>query len=259
MDARTFGNYLSRMRKAQGMTQAELAEQLHVTDKAVSRWERGIGLPDINTLEPLADALGLTLADLMHCRAPEEADAAPTVQLEDFFTMLRRQHAVDWHSVRTALLGLSIALALWGVLACPGTIAVHWYGLGDGSFRADGWMHSLVIFPLCAGIEFLSLEIWNSFEQTGYYRRWGEINLFIIHAMSFGTRSARWMKIVLDLLFFFCGSICGSMDDFFELIPFSSCEKGTAEYPQALRCPEFKTIIQPSSSSTPALGRAPTA
>ena len=62
MDARTFGNYLSRMRKAQGMTQAELAEQLHVTDKAVSRWERGIGLPDINTLEPLADALGLSLA-----------------------------------------------------------------------------------------------------------------------------------------------------------------------------------------------------
>lgn len=173
MDARTFGNYLSRMRKAQGLTQAELAEQLHVTDKAVSRWERGIGLPDINTLEPLADALGLTLADLMHCRAPEEADAAPTIPLEDFFTMLRRQHTVDWHSVRTALLGLSIALALWGVLACPGTIAVHWYGLGDGSFRADGWMPSLFIFPLCAGIEFLSLEIWNSFEQTGYYRRWG--------------------------------------------------------------------------------------
>ena len=117
--------------------------------------------------------------------------------------MLRRQHTVDWHSVRTALLGLSIALALWGALACPGTIAVHWYGLGDGSFRAAGWMHSLVIFPLCAGIEFLSLEIWNSFEQTGYYRRWGEINLFIIHAMSFGTRSARWMKVVLDLLFIY--------------------------------------------------------
>ena len=94
MDARTFGNYLSRMRKIQGLTQAELAEQLHVTDKAVSRWERGIGLPDINTLEPLADALGLTLADLMHCRTPEEADAAPTIQLTTPITScpaLRRQ------------------------------------------------------------------------------------------------------------------------------------------------------------------------
>lgn len=154
MDARTFGNYLSRMRKAQGLTQAELAEQLHVTDKAVSRWERGIGLPDINTLEPLADALGLTLADLMHCRVPEEADAAPTIQLDDFFTMLRRQHTVDWHSVRTALLGLSIALAVWGVLACPGRIAVHWRGLGDGSFQADGWMPSFVISRCVLALNF---------------------------------------------------------------------------------------------------------
>ena len=84
MDAKTFGAFLARMRKSQGLTQAELAQQLHVTDKAVSRWERGVGLPDINTLEPLADALGLTLADLMHCRDPQEADIAPEVPLEDF-------------------------------------------------------------------------------------------------------------------------------------------------------------------------------
>ena len=44
MDAKTFGAFLARMRKEQSMTQAELAEQLHVTDKAVSRWERGESL-----------------------------------------------------------------------------------------------------------------------------------------------------------------------------------------------------------------------
>lgn len=48
MDAKMFGAFLARVRRAQGLTQAELAEQLHVTDKAVSRWERGVGLPDIN-------------------------------------------------------------------------------------------------------------------------------------------------------------------------------------------------------------------
>ena len=109
MNAKDFGAFLARTRKACGLTQADLAAQLHVTDKAVSRWERGVGLPDINTLEPLADALGLTLSDLMHCRDPQEAplpNAEPT--LEDFLTMLRRPHSIDWHSVRAALLCLSI-------------------------------------------------------------------------------------------------------------------------------------------------------
>lgn len=45
MDAKMFGAFLAQVRRAQGLTQAELAEQLHVTDKAVSRWERGVGLP----------------------------------------------------------------------------------------------------------------------------------------------------------------------------------------------------------------------
>lgn len=168
MDAKEFGAFLAQVRRERNMTQAELAQQLHVTDKAVSRWERGIGLPDINTLEPLADVLGLTLADLMHCHDSRQKDATPPVPLEDFFTMLRRQHTVDWRSVRTALLALSIALALWGIFACPGRLAVHWRTLSDGSLQADGWMSSLVIFPLFAGFEFLSLELWNNFEQTGY-------------------------------------------------------------------------------------------
>lgn len=41
IDAKMFGAFLAQVRRAQGLTQAELAEQLHVTDKAVSRWERG--------------------------------------------------------------------------------------------------------------------------------------------------------------------------------------------------------------------------
>lgn len=65
MDARTFGNYLSRMRKAQGLTQAELAEQLHVTDKAVSRWERGTSEPNTSNLMALARLYGIPAEDLL--------------------------------------------------------------------------------------------------------------------------------------------------------------------------------------------------
>ena len=65
MDAHKFGAFVAKCRKEKNMTQAELASKIQVTDKAVSRWERGIGFPDINTIEPLADALGVSVLELM--------------------------------------------------------------------------------------------------------------------------------------------------------------------------------------------------
>lgn len=65
MDAHKFGAFIAENRKIKNMTQAELAVKLQVTDKAVSRWERGLGFPDINTIEPLAAALDLSIRELM--------------------------------------------------------------------------------------------------------------------------------------------------------------------------------------------------
>ena len=65
MEPQKFGAFLQARRKELGMTQVQLSEKLRVTDKAVSRWERGVGLPDINLLEPLAQALDLSLTELI--------------------------------------------------------------------------------------------------------------------------------------------------------------------------------------------------
>ena len=67
MEAKELGEFIAKTRKENQITQAELAKRLNVTDKAVSRWERGLGYPDINTLEPLADALGVSLTEMMQC------------------------------------------------------------------------------------------------------------------------------------------------------------------------------------------------
>lgn len=71
MDSKVFGQFIARVRKEKNMTQADLAKIIGVTDKAISRWERGIGFPDINTLEPLANALGISVLELMRS---EKAD-----------------------------------------------------------------------------------------------------------------------------------------------------------------------------------------
>lgn len=53
-----FGVFIATLRKENNMIQVDLARKLLVTDKAVSKWERGLGFPDIKPIEPLADALG---------------------------------------------------------------------------------------------------------------------------------------------------------------------------------------------------------
>ena len=65
MEAKQFGQFIAGIRKEKKMTQAELAEKIHVTDKAISRWERGLVFPDIQTLEPLAQVLGISVLELM--------------------------------------------------------------------------------------------------------------------------------------------------------------------------------------------------
>ena len=80
MDAKSFGAFIADQRRTLGLTQAEVATRLHVTDKAVSRWERGVGLPDINTLEPLAQVLHLTLDELIHTGTSGTGSGADSVK-----------------------------------------------------------------------------------------------------------------------------------------------------------------------------------
>ena len=77
MDREMLGRFIAQRRKELNLTQRELAEALHVTDKAVSKWERGAGCPDISLLEPLAEALGLSVDQLLtYQTAPAEPKAA---------------------------------------------------------------------------------------------------------------------------------------------------------------------------------------
>ena len=66
MNSYVTGEMIRALREKKGMTQETLAEKIFVSGKAVSKWETGRGLPDITLLEPLSEALGVSVIELMN-------------------------------------------------------------------------------------------------------------------------------------------------------------------------------------------------
>ena len=65
MERKTIGGLIAALRKANGMTQKDLAERLNVSDKSVSRWERDDGAPDLSLIPVIAEVFGVTCDELL--------------------------------------------------------------------------------------------------------------------------------------------------------------------------------------------------
>ena len=82
---KTLGMMISSLRREKGMTQLELAEKMGVTDKAVSKWERDLSYPDLNSIPKLAEIFGVSVEDLMQNRLEsqreEKKDITPLVHM----------------------------------------------------------------------------------------------------------------------------------------------------------------------------------
>ena len=65
MDQEKIGKFIAKLRKEKNMTQNELAESLGITDRAISKWENGRGMPDLSLLTPLCEILGVSINELL--------------------------------------------------------------------------------------------------------------------------------------------------------------------------------------------------
>ncbi len=112
MDAVYTGNKISQLRKQHNMTQKDLAALLSVTDKAVSKWERGLNFPDLLTLEKLADVLHTSVVELLgieqHTNEQVASEIAEIANSEKQY-LLRQIHNRGWLIIVTgALLYISL-------------------------------------------------------------------------------------------------------------------------------------------------------
>ena len=132
MDAKKFGMFIATLRKEKNMTQVDLAKKLQVTDKAVSKWERGLGFPDINSIEPLADALGVSVLEIMRSEKIEETaitqDTA-SAALTDTFELVKLQRKAERKSI--AKIAGCVAAILFLVFLIDG---MGWIGFAMAYF-----------------------------------------------------------------------------------------------------------------------------
>lgn len=123
MDARKTGELISSARKEKGLTQAGLADILSVSDRAVSRWERGVGFPDISLLEPLSDALGLTPLDLLRGEKADVTDADSAVS-ETLCALQEKRRQTRRTAFRNALKSCALFLVLTVFMCFSGFIQI---------------------------------------------------------------------------------------------------------------------------------------
>ena len=88
---KSIGETIASLRKQKGMTQNELAEKMNVTDKAVSKWERDLSCPDINTISKLADILDVSVEELLKAKKKEDSNT----KMKDFINLIFKAVALS--------------------------------------------------------------------------------------------------------------------------------------------------------------------
>ena len=121
---KSLGTLIAELRKQHGMTQLELAEKMGVTDKAVSKWERDLSCPDINSIPTLAEVLGVSVEELMQTKkeaavpvskVAEILDIAPKAVAMAMGVAVTALTALDALDVKSAMVMLGIGLACVGI------------------------------------------------------------------------------------------------------------------------------------------------
>lgn len=134
MSNKEFGLFVNELRKEKDLTQKELAGKLYVSDKAVSKWERGISMPNVVLLIPMADVLGVTVTELLRgeridtqkCLDTQEVDGLVAGSLDLSVRNSIHQHKRNW--ILAYFLCLFIAVAEIIILVLSGISFVEMKG-----------------------------------------------------------------------------------------------------------------------------------
>lgn len=175
------GNNIAAYRKRENLTQAELAEKLNYSDKAISKWERGESVPDVITMAQLAELFGISVDGLL---ADTQAEALPV-----------KEEPVPKKKVNKSVIQMLVSLLVW-------FIALLVYVVLDSVSVPKSWIGFIYAIPANA-IVLLSLRsAWRMYNWNHALVSvivWGSLVAFHATVLVF-TRHNIWKLFLLGLL-----------------------------------------------------------
>lgn len=119
MNQEKIGKFIANLRKEKNMTQQELAKKLGVTDRAISKWENGRGLPDYSLLQDLCDTLSISINELFSGEKISKEDYKTKVEenmsklINDNYSEKKKINWIIAISVAVVYLSISILFDIW--------------------------------------------------------------------------------------------------------------------------------------------------
>lgn len=172
MDQKKIGLFIATCRKKKGLTQKQLAEKLSVTDKSVSKWERGIHLPDASLYIPLCEILGITISEFFLGEyETEHHEVVPQVLKEDYHKMQRNER---WNMV---LFIVSMLSVFW--------ISFTWHW-------DLGWLMLEEHLAPFANMYYLPYGYWLAYYLIFRRKKFGYVLMWIIYLILVSGIIANW-------------------------------------------------------------------
>ena len=155
MDAKVTGCFIAQLRKELGLTQKELAEKREVTDKAISRWETGKGLPDTSLLKPLAEILGVSVGELLSGKRMDDSQIKSQADHIILESLSYEESQKKWKGI--------LRYVFWGILVALGgmffsMVVARFATLKDAAVSLGIGIYLCIVTITCTGIVLLRIK-----------------------------------------------------------------------------------------------------
>ena len=155
MDAKVTGCFIAQLRKELGLTQKELAEKLEVTDKAISRWETGKGLPDTSLLKPLAEIFGVSVGELLSGKRMDDSQIKSQADHIILESLSYEERQEKWKGI--------LRYVFWGILVALGgmffsMVVARFATSKDAAVSLGIGMYLCIVTITCTGIVLMGIK-----------------------------------------------------------------------------------------------------